>query len=179
MSLNTVILLELRYKNNTDGSTIPFRLTSAPFDVTYSGYTWSAAGDLLKIGKLEANYELITEGLEITLSGVNTAYQALIDQHGFRNAPVDIWLASLDDDANTVAAAKYYHRGFAGTPVTEYDEETGTISVVFETQSAFKSLDRNSQLMTTSLAHHRSLHTNDNFFLYVADTGIGEETWKD
>lgn len=179
MSLDTVILLELRYKNHETNEVTPFRLTSAPFDVTYGGYTWTAAGDLLSIGDQESNYELITEGLDITISGINQAYQSIIEQNGFRNAPVDIWIASVGENTNVVSAAKYYHRGFAGTPVTEFNESTGTISIVFETQSAFKSLDRNSQLMTTSISHHQALHTGDTFFRYVADTSLGEETWKD
>ena len=179
MALETVILLELKYKDHSTNTVTPFRLTSAPFDVTYSGYTWTAAGDLLKLGQQETNYELITDGIEIVLSGVNAAYQSIIEQHGFRNAPVDIWTASLESTGNAVTAAKYYHRGFAGSPVTEFDEGSGTISVIFETQSAFRSLDRNSQLMTTSLAHHQSLHTGDLFFQYGADTGLEEETWID
>jgi len=179
MSLGKVILMELRYKNHETGEITPFRLTSAPFDVNYNGYLWTAAGDLLNIGDHESNYELITDNVEIRLSGVNTAYQPIIDQNGFRNAPVDIWLANLPDNSNNITAAIFYHRGFAGTPVTEFDETSGTISIIFETQSIFKSLDRNSNLMTTSLAHHQSLHTGDTFFKYTADTGIGEETWRD
>ena len=179
MSIETVILMELRYKNHSTNTVTPFRLTSAPFDVTYNGHTWTAAGDLLSIGSHESNYELITSGVEIRLSGVNTAYQPIIEQNGFRNAPVDILLTKLPTNSNAATSAIYYHRGFAGTPVTEFDESSGSISIIFETQSIFKSLDRTNKLMTTSVSHHQSLHTGDTFFQYTADTGIGEETWRD
>ncbi|HHF2952154.1 TPA: hypothetical protein ACPJ0E_001755 [Vibrio diabolicus] len=179
MSQQQILLVELRYKDHSNGEITPVRLTSAPFDVEHAGVTWSAAGDLLSIGKTESTYELITDGLEITLSGINQAYQAIIECHGFRNAPVDVLLATLPENTNVVSSAKYYHRGFAMTPVTEFDESTGSITVAFETQSAFKNLELNNQLMTTSLAHHQSLHPNDKFFQYTADTSLGEENWRD
>ncbi|MCG6221335.1 hypothetical protein K6U67_11890, partial [Vibrio diabolicus] len=91
----------------------------------------------------------------------------------------DVLLATLPENTNVVSSAKYYHRGFAMTPVTEFDESTGSITVAFETQSAFKNLELNNQLMTTSLAHHQSLHPNDKFFQYTADTSLGEENWRD
>lgn len=175
----TIILLELRYKDHTDGSEIPVRLTNAPFDVEHAGVSWAAAGDLLAIGDHESNYELITEGLEITLSGVNQVYQPIIDNHGFRNAPVDVLLATLPDNTNVVSSAKYYHRGFALTPVTEYDDSSSSITIAFETQSAFRDLELNSHLMTTSLAHHQALHPGDMFFQYTADASFGEEVWKE
>lgn len=175
----TVILILIKYKDHSTGEVSHVRFTNAPFDVQYMDASWKAAGDLLSIGKHESNYELITEGLEIQLSGINRALQPIIDTKGFRSAPVDVLLATLPEDSDEVTSAVYYHRGFALTPVTEFNESTGTITVAFETESAFKSLDRSSHLMTTSLAHHQSLHPTDMFFQYVTDIGLSEETWKD
>lgn len=175
----TVILMRIDYKDHVTQEVTQVRFTNAPFDVEYMNETWQAAGDLLNIGKHETNYEIVTEGVEIQLSGINNSYRSVIDRHGFRFAPVDIFLATLEEDSNLVTAASYYHRGFALSPVTELDESSGTITVIFETQSAFKSLERTSHLMTTSIAHHQALHPNDKFFQYVADAGIGEETWRD
>lgn len=177
--MTTVILMQIEYKDHSTGEVTPLRFTNAPFDVEYASQTWVAAGDLLSIGKQESNYEIVTEGLEIQLSGINESLRPIIDKHGFRNAPVDILLGTLPDDSDTVTAASYYHRGFSLSPITELDESSGTITVAFETQSAFKNLERNSHLMTTSLAHHQSLHPNDNFYQYVADSSLGEETWRD
>lgn len=180
MAVNAIILFQIQFKNFSTGVVTPVRLTTAAHDVEYpSGTTWVAAGDLLSVGELESTYELITEGIEVNMSGINSAYQSIIDQNGFRNAPVDVWLASLSESSNIVNSAIYYHRGFSGNPVTDIDETSGTISVSFETESAFKSLDRNSQLMSNSIAHHQSLHTGDMFYQYVADSGLGEEVWRD
>ena len=174
-----VVLMLLNYKDHDTGEVTQVRFTNAPFDVKYLGGVWIAAGDLLKIGNHESNYEIVTEGLEINLSGINRSLQPIIDKHGFRNAPIDILIGTLEDGSDEVTAATYYHRGFALTPVTEFDERSGTITVAFETQSVFKSLDKNSHLMTTSMAHHQTLHPKDKFFQYTADNGLGEEVWRD
>ena len=180
MAVNAIILFQIQFKNFSTGVVTPVNLTSAAHDVEYpSGTIWTAAGDLLAIGEIESNYELITEGIEVTLSGINQAYQSIIEQNGFRHAPVDVWLATLQTGNNIVDSAKYYHRGFAGNPVTDIDESSGTITISCETESAFKSLDRSSQLMTNSIAHHQSLHTGDRFYKYVADSSLNEEVWRD
>ncbi|EHK6508532.1 TPA: hypothetical protein ACN359_002115 [Vibrio parahaemolyticus] len=173
-----ILLLELRYKDQSTGEVTPVRLTNAPFDVNYLDVPWFAAGDLLDIGETEATYELMTDGVEITLSGVNPVYRQILEQEGFRNAPVDILLATLPKDSDEVSSAKYYHRGYAQNPVTEYQEESDTIAIKFETESVFKNLSKKSMLMTSSLAHHQSFHPEDMFYQYAADTSLGEETWK-
>lgn len=176
--MTTVVLLHMKYKDHSTGDITDVRFTNAPFDVKWNGAVWVAAGDLLKIGDQEVNYELVTEGVEITLSGLNKSLQPVIDQHGFRRAPVDILIGTLPDNTDEILAASYWHRGYALTPVTEHDESTDSITVAFETETAFRNLSRNSHLMTTSLAHHQALHPNDMFFEYTADIGLGEETWK-
>ena len=176
-----IILLQIDWKDNSSsgGPVTSIRYTSAPFHVWHGGFQWYAAGNLLTIGSHESNYELVTDGLALSISGIDPSLQPIIDQYGFRNAPVDVLLATLPDNSDTVISAKFYHRGFAGSPVTEIDEDAGTITIGFETTSVFKNLDKNSQLMTTSIAHHQAHHPDDMFFQYTADSGIGEETWRD
>ncbi len=186
MSLINVVLVEITIKDYTVEPPLPtsVRLTNAPFDVEMNGETFVAAGDLLGIGEFNRTYELIVDGLDISLSGVNAAYQNLVNSGGFKRAPIDIWLAQVPEGTNEVQSAVYYHRGFMGTPMTEHDESTGSITVSSRTESAFKSLDRVATLMTNSLAHHQAL-TNDPtevrpkdlFFQYTASTGFGEEQW--
>ncbi len=180
-SLDTIALIKITFKDYDTGITTDVHYTNAPFHVSYNGITWYAAGQLMTIGSHESSYELITDGVDIKISGISKDAQPVIDKYGFRNAPVDILLAKLPTGTNTVpnASAIYYHRGFAGTPLTEIDEDSGTITVAFETTSVFKNLDDNSRLMTTSLAHHQVYHKDDKFFEYTADSGIGEETWRD
>ncbi len=186
MSLIDVVMVEITIKNFDVEPPVPtsVRLTNAPFDVEMGGEMFIAAGDLLGVGDFNRSYELIVDGLDITLSGVNAAYQNLVNSGGFKRAPIDIWLAQVPEGSNVVQSAVYYHRGFMGTPMTEHDETNGSITVSSRTESAFKSLDRVATLMTNSLAHHQSLTNDPNgvrpkdlFFQYTASTGFGEEQW--
>ena len=111
MAIETIILIEMRL---TDNSVIPpvinpIRFTNAPFDVSDNSGSviYQATGDLLGVGDFENTYELITDGLELTLSGVNPVYQSLIETKGFESAPIDIWLAQLNPESNTVATKVY------------------------------------------------------------------------
>lgn len=172
------IMLSITVKTSDTENTV-IRLCSAPFNVEYSGYTWYAAGDLLDIGEIEQSYELITEGIRIQQSGINPEYREFVEKQTFRNAPIDVLLGDIEENSNRISSAIYYHRGFGTTPVTEIDSESGTITIAIETESAFRSLDRKSIMMTTSLAHHQSHHQDDMFFQYVANTDLKEEVWKD
>jgi len=184
MAISKVVLVEMRLQDHANDAETPVRFTNAPFNVNYNGYDFIAAGELLGIGESEKSYELINDSVRLTLSGVNPQWRSIIDREGFRGAPIDIWLGQLDEGTNEVSTAQFYHRGFAGTPVTEFDEESGTITVQQETTSVFKNLNRNNRMMTTSLAHHQALHPEvlstgniDKFFEYTADATTGQETW--
>jgi hypothetical protein len=183
MTIENIMLVEMRLKDGVTDT--PVRFTNAPFDVTSDGVTFNAAGDLLGIGDFENTYELITDGLELTLSGVNPYYQTIVNNKGFDNAPIDIWNAQLSPESNVVISKVFYHRGFAGTPVTKHNESDDTITIALQTRSAFKSLSRSALLMTTSIAHHQALtadpaqvRPDDLFYQYSADVALGEETWK-
>lgn len=186
MTIQNIMIVEMRLRKE-NGDSQPLRFTNAPFNVTDEGGSveFIAAGDLLGIGNFENTYELITDGLELKLSGVNPNYQAIINAKGFDNAPIDIWNAQLAPESNAIATKIFYHRGFAGTPVTQHNESDDTITIALQTRSAFKSLQRSAMLMTSSIAHHQALtadpsaiRPNDLFYQYSADIALGEETWK-
>ena len=186
MSIINVVLIEVKILDFavTPPAPLTVRFTNAPFDVTMAGNIFTAAGDLLGIGDFNRSYELLVDGLELSLSGVNVAYQAAVNSGGFKKAPIDIWLAQVSEGSNEVQSAVYYHRGYMGTPVTEHDETNGTITISARTESAFKSLDKIAAIMSNSLAHHQSLtndptgvRADDRFFQYTASSGFGEEQW--
>ena len=185
MSNAKYILMELRLRGIAD----PITFSNAPFDIEHDGKSYLATHDMLKIGDMEHNFELLNDGIDITLSGVNPQRRSVIEQQAFRGAAVDILTCDVTDNTSTATNVRYYHRGYAGTPVTEFDETSGTITVHQKTQSAFKNLDKSNILMKTSLASHQALHpdfldvaetTKDMFFQYTSDTlSFGVEQWSD
>ncbi|CAH6913621.1 conserved hypothetical protein [Vibrio chagasii] len=189
--MRNYLLFTLRLKAlDVDGKPQPLiiRLTNAPFVLNYDGYDYQATGDLISIGEYETTYELTTQGVEVTLSGVDPSYLGIMNEQGaFLRAPIDIMIGSVPDGdyiqgANIVQSASYYHRGYADTPRTEFNEETGEVTLSFETQSAFGDLDRSPDLMGCNYANHSSRHVQnkvpDQFFKYSSNVSFGEEVWK-
>lgn len=170
------ILLELRL-NDGAGGTNAFRLTSAPFDITYDGSVFQATGDLLKIDALEEGVELTTRGLTVELNGIDPAYQAELDSNGFVRAPIDIMLADVPDGSNEASAVSFFHRGYTDSPMTNVDYQQGVMSIAVETTSIFTDLERVPDLLRCSMSSHQSRHAGDKFFEYTADVDL-EEIWK-
>lgn len=170
-----VVLLELDLTNAPSGSIV--RLTTAPFDVIWNGYTFQASGDLLQIDGLDTTADLTTIGTVVTLQGVDPSFQIEIENSGFLKAPIDLLIADIPEGTNIATTASYWHRGYCDTPATTVDYENETITIGVETQSIFQSLDRVPDLMRTSQSNHQAHHNGDRFFEYVADTPV-EETWR-
>lgn len=163
---------------------LPVLLTNAPFDVEWAGNAFQATYDLLEIGDVESTYEVSTSGIEITLSGIDSTWADIIEGGGLLNAPVDVLRAEIPDDRNDniATSAIYVHRGFSDTPVTKYDDKSGTITLSLETQAVFKDLDRIPNLMGCSMAEHQARHivngVPDEVFRYCAQSGFEEEQWR-
>ena len=172
----TFILFELDLTAAAGGVVI--RLTNSPYDLRYDGNTYQASGDLLSISSSESTAELVSEGITINLSGVDPAYQSVINANGFLKAPVDIILATCPDNTNLIPAGTgiFYFRGYADTPQTKVDSENGSVIVSLETQSVLGDLDKIPNLLRTTLSSHQTRHAGDLFFEYCADAGT-EETW--
>lgn len=173
--MTTFVLLELDLSNAPSGNII--RLSNAPYDIIWNGYTFAGNGSLLQIDGLDSSADLTTVGTTVTLQGVDPAFQQQIDANGFLNAPIDILLAEIPDGTNIASSAAYWHRGFCDTPATVVDYENSTITIGVETQSIFKQLDMVPNLMRTSQTNHQAHHNGDRFFEYVADTPT-EEIWR-
>lgn len=168
-----VILLEVNLKAQ---STI-VRFTSCPFDIEYNGALFQAAGDMLSISDLDDTYEISTNGITVSLSGISSI-QNIINLDAFLNAPIDILLAEVPDGQNIASAATYFHRGYCDTPVQKVDLESGLIQIDIETQSVFKALDKKPEFMGCNYAAHSARHNGDLFMDSVANTTLGQETWK-
>lgn len=179
-----IILLSLDLTAATAGTV--HRLCTAPHDIVYESFTYSAVGDLLKIEDLETSADLNSVGTTITLSGIDPAYRTEIDQNGFRNAPIELSIGYVDDNTNVVpdGTAVVIHTGTCESPITDVDHESGEMTIGVSTNSIWGNLDKVPDLARSSYATHSSRHCYDkdgNFvpdetFKYVASTS-NEEQW--
>jgi hypothetical protein len=173
-----IIIMDLDLTGAPAGRII--RFTTAPHNVIYEGYEYTAYGDLLQISDIQETGEITSEGIEIQLSGVDVTYQSELDNNGFRDAPIDLRLAELPNTTNIIpdGTAIWYHRGIADTPRQSIDYRSGTITLVVETRTVLGDLDRIPDLTRCSQSQHGALHGGSLFFQYVASADINpEETW--
>lgn len=184
--MTDIILLDLDLTGAEGGIGTVQRLCTYSTNVFYNpdpdedpadGYEYIAVGDLLQIDDLNgSSEELNSSGTTVTLSGVDPAYRIQIDQNGFKKAPIDISIATVEDGKNIVASgsAQYWHRGTCDSPATEIDHESGTMTIAVNTQSVFGNLDRVAELCRTSMSTHLARHQGDRFFSFVASTSETE-----
>lgn len=171
--------VEIQLNDGDDVNII--RMTTAPFDIWLKldglDYEYRSAADLLKIGEVESSSDLSTKGIEVSLSGIDVAYQGVIENQGFLKAPLDVMLVELKGNSNEISSYSYFHRGYCDTPVTTLDYSGGTITIGVQTESVFRDLDKTPSLMRCSFSTHQTRHSGDKFFQYVQDTPV-EEIWR-
>ncbi|AGG58286.1 hypothetical protein VPDG_00125 [Vibrio phage henriette 12B8] len=179
-----IILLTLDLTAAPSGNV--HRLCTAPHDIIYGGYLYTAVGDLLSIDELETSADLNSVGTTITLSGIDPAYRREIDNNGFRNAPIELAIGYVNDNTNTIpnGTAVIIHTGTCESPITDVNYESGEMTIGVSTNSIWGNLDKVPDLSRASYATHSSRHCYDkdgNFspdetFKYVASTA-NEEKW--
>lgn len=169
-------LVQITLRDDASEGVVPLYFTTAPFDVSHDGHLYIASGEMLEIGDTETSYELSTEGMTITLSGIDIGFREQIDNLGFLKAPIDVINAQIPYDTNVPSAVSYHFRGFVDSPTTVMDETS--ISIQVECLPIMQDTTRSPEFTNTSHAQHRAKNPGDKFFIYVSDTSLVEETWK-
>lgn len=169
------ILVHLKVKDNVGGF-IDYRLATSSFDINLNGQIFTATGDLLKISEDEETAEISKTGVTVEMSGLDPQFQADIDAGGYVRAPIDIYIANVPEGSNVVDTYTFHHRGYCDTPNTAIDYASGTMTIAIETTNIFTDIDRQPDLMRSSLASHSSRHSGDKFFEYIGN-GEGTDIW--
>lgn len=79
------------------------RLTSAPYDITWDGYTWTGRGQLLSIDEIEESETLSARGVRIALSGIPPALVSLAFDEHYQGRDLTIWQGLLDAGHQVIA----------------------------------------------------------------------------
>lgn len=122
-----VHLLELEFSGGT------VRLSTGTQNLSWNAFTWTAVGGLLDYGGVEETSDGRSQGIDLTLSGVDQAVVAILLGQNYRGRKVRVWQAHLDAVAGTVKAAPQLL--FEGTQVQPYeiqedrDHSGGTVQV--------------------------------------------------
>lgn len=124
------ILAEFQFDSGT------VRLTTHTSNITWNGYTWTAAGGLLAFDFPEETGEVRATGGTITLSGLDTSTLAIADTEPYQGRPCALYVGAFDSDGTVVVDPDTAYRGFMDTMEPSDEAETATIALTIENRMA-------------------------------------------
>jgi hypothetical protein len=83
------------------------RLTTAPVDISWNGYTWEGIRGHLEIGAIaESPGDVRSQAVPLTLSGVEQSILALLLQQQYLGRPLRIWTGHINMGANALRRSR-------------------------------------------------------------------------
>jgi hypothetical protein len=79
------------------------RLTSAGHDVVWNGYGWTGVGLLGSVAPIREDTSLAANGVELKLSGVDSAIISIALQEDYQGRAAKIWAAFINDAGAIIA----------------------------------------------------------------------------
>jgi len=159
-------------KAEFDSGTI--RLWSGLGDATISSETYTGAGDLLSISNVEENLELKSNGLTISLSGMDTTVLDYALTENYQNRYITLFLGYLMGGTNEVAGTLTLFKGRMNTLTINDDPNGSTITI--DAENRLVDLNRPCNFRYTKESQN-FLHSGDTGFNRVASLQDKEIVW--
>ena len=159
-------------KAEFDSGTI--RLWSGLGDASIDSETYTGAGDLLSISNVEENLELKSNGLTISLSGMDTTVLDYALTENYQNRYITLFLGYLMGGTNEVAGTLTLFKGRMNT-LTINDNPNGS-TITIDAENRLVDLDRPSNFRYTKESQN-FLHNGDTGFNRVASLQDKEIVW--
>ena len=134
-------------------------------DLTINSETYTGAGTLLSISNTEDNLELKSNGLVVSLSGMDTTVVKYALTENYQNRPITVFLGYVMGGTNEVAGTLTLFRGRMASLVIN-DTPAGS-TVTIDAENRLVDLDRPSNLRYTKESQN---------FLHSGDTGFNRVT---
>lgn len=148
-----------------DGGTV--RFWTGVGNKVINGNTYTGTGSLLNISGLEENDNLSSPGVNITLSGLDSAIVSLALQEPYQNRECKIHIGSDGDTLEVFS-------GFMD--VMSIDDSGDSCSIGLSVESRLIILDRKSAFRYTQETQE-TRYPGDTFFSYVADLADKQVVW--
>lgn len=170
------------FQIESSGGTL--RLCTAPVDIAWDSQTWDGIGGTLAFGGIEETGDPSGQGVDLTLSGVDQTFIAVLLANHVRGHEVRIWLAHLSD-GDVVADPLEIFRGYqlADYRISETrSREGGTVTVKTRVMSRLATLRNAVPVRTNPTSHNdmlkrAGLSTGDTFFQNVPGLGHQKINW--
>jgi hypothetical protein len=149
-------------------------LWSGTDDLVIASETYTGAGNLLSISNSEDNLELKSNGLVITLSGMDTTIVNYALTENYQNRPLTLFMGYVMGGTNEVAGTLTLFKGRMTNLVIGDTPEGSTVTISAENRLV--DLDRPSNLRYTKESQN-FLHNGDTGFNRVASLQDKQINW--
>jgi hypothetical protein len=149
-------------------------LWSGTDDLVIASETYTGAGNLLSISNTEDNLELKSNGLVITLSGMDTTIVNYALTENYQNRPLTLFMGYVMGGTNEVAGTLTLFKGRMTNLVIGDTPEGSTVTISAENRLV--DLDRPSNLRYTKESQN-FLHSGDTGFNRVASLQDKQINW--
>jgi hypothetical protein len=149
-------------------------LWSGTDDLVIASETYTGAGNLLSISNTEDNLELKSNGLVITLSGMDTTIVNYALTENYQNRPLTLFMGYVMGGTNEVAGTLTLFKGRMTNLVIGDTPEGSTVTISAENRLV--DLDRPSNFRYTKESQN-FLHNGDTGFNRVASLQDKQITW--
>lgn len=143
-------------------------------DLSYGGLTYTGTGAILNIDQVQETKTIAANGLQITLTGLDTSILYLAENEPYQGRSMELYLAVLDATGNIIADPYLMFEGFMDTMKTRDDGKT--VTVVVSIENVLISLERALDTKYTPEDQKRD-YPNDTFFDFIADIQNKEVIW--
>ena len=143
-------------------------------DLVIGSDTYTGAGSLLNISNSEDNLELKSNGLVISLSGMDTTVVTYALTENYQNRPITLFLGYVMGGTNEVAGTLTLFKGRMTSLVVNDTPEGSTVTI--DAENRLVDLDRPSNFRYTKESQN-FLHSGDTGFDRVASLQDKQIVW--
>jgi len=143
-------------------------------DLVIGSDTYTGAGTLLSISNSEDNLELKSNGLVVSLSGMDTTVVNYALTENYQNRPITIFMGYVMGGTNEVAGTLTLFKGRMTSLVINDTPEGSTVTI--DAENRLVDLDRPSNLRYTKESQN-FLHSGDTGFNRVASLQDKQINW--
>ncbi len=162
-----------------DFSSGPIRMSTGSRDLVHDGQTWEAVGGGLTIGNVEESGDLRGQGVDISLSGVDPTFIAVLLSENFRGREMRVWQAILDPVTGTVVEAIDLFDGLQldGYEIEENIVRGQPLTATIKTHGRHRLSISEFRGIRSNVHGHQQYFNGDTFFAHTASLDNEKVYW--
>lgn len=123
-----IVLAQLAFPSDT------VRIWTGQGQISWNAQTWDGTGDVVSFSTFPETTDGSAQGVQIDLSGINSATISDITEDEFQGSSVDVWVGFTDSNGNVIADPFKLFGGQMDTGEINDNGETATITINAESR---------------------------------------------